>query len=272
MAAAPLVLVVANQKGGVGKTGIAVNLAAAFAQREGERVLLVDADPQGNASQAVGVHPERGLPELYQGGLSVQELAQQTSLNGLQIIPTDLRLAAMEWDLWRQAIVVAIKARRSADEASPPAVLAPALRRVGLPWTRVVIDTPPSLGVFTLDAFTAADRILVPVAPEPYSIRGIGHLASVVDRLRMRGGVPHLHLLGFVRSLWDDRANVAKGVGLALQELAVGHRAPVMDTVLRVSVRIREAGARGVPVVQFDERGSAATQFRALAAEVVERW
>ena len=265
------VLVVANQKAGVGKTGVAVNLAAALAE-QGERVLLIDADPQGNASQAVGVRPDRGLPELYQGGGTITALARETGMPGLDLVGTDLRLAAMEWDLWRQAIVQAVKARRPPEEAAPPAVLAPALRHRGLPWSWVVIDTPPSLGIFTLDAFGAADRILVPVAPEPYSIRGIGHLASVVERLRMRAGVPHARFLGFVRSLWDDRANVAKAVGMALEELATAYRAPMLETVLRTSVRIREAGARGVPVVQFDEKGPSAAQFRALAAEVVKRW
>ncbi len=265
------VLVVANQKGGVGKTAVAVNLAAALAE-QGQRVLLIDADPQGNASQAVGVRPEQGVPDLYQGEGTLAELAQETGMAGLEVVATDLRLAAMEWDLWRQAITQAVKARRPAAEASPPAVLGPALRQRGLPWDWVVVDTPPSLGVFSIDAFAAADRILVPVAPEPYSIRGIGHLADVVNRLRMSGGAPHLRFLGFVRSLWDDRPNVSRAVAMALEEIATAYRAPMLDTVLKSSVRIREAGARGVPIVKFDDKGQSAAQFRDLAAEVMNRW
>ena len=265
------ILTVANQKGGVGKTGVAVNLAADLAEA-GERVLLVDADPQGNASQAVGVRADRGLPDLYAEGFTLSDLVQDTAQSGLQVLPTDLRLAALEWDLWRQAVAQTIRARRPAEEAQPPAVLGPALRRERLPWTWVVLDTPPSLGIFSIDAFAAADRILVPVAPEPYSIRGIGHLADVVQRLRMSGGASQLRFLGFVRSLWDDRANVAKGVGMALQELAVAYRAPLLETVLRSSVRIREAGARGTPIVQYEAKGTSAEQFRALAAEVIARW
>jgi chromosome partitioning protein len=268
---APKVLVIANQKGGVGKTGVAVNLAAALAE-QGQKVLLVDADPQGNASQAVGARADRGLPELYSGMGTLTDLVQETAVPGLHVLPSDLRLAAQEWDLWRQAVAQAIRARQVPEDASPPAVLGPALRRDDLPWSWIVVDTPPSLGVFSLDAFAGADRILVPVAPEPYSIRGLGHLASIVDRLRMRGGASHLRFLGMVRSLWDDRANVARAVGMALNELALTYRAPVLDATLRVSVRIREAGAQGVSVLQYDSKGTAAEQFRTLAEEVVQRW
>ena len=267
----PRILVIANQKGGVGKTGLAVNLAAALAERD-LKVLLVDADPQGNASQAVGTHAARGLPELYAGTGTLPHLAQETVVPGLYVLPSDLRLAALEWDLWRQAVARSVRAQQSPEDASPPAVLGPALRQGGLPWSWVVVDTPPSLGVFSLDAFSGADRILVPVAPEPYSIRGLGHLASVVDRLRTRGGASHLRFLGLVRSMWDDRTNVARAVGMALNELAITYRAPVFDSILRAGVRIREAGAHGVPVVQYDSKGSAAEQFRALASEVTKRW
>lgn len=249
------IVAVANQKGGVGKTTTAVNLAAAMAMR-GLRVLLVDVDPQGSASTGVGCKPAEGEPTVYDvlvGSRSIGEVLRRTCVDGLDVVPSSRDLVGAEIEL------IGLEGRERR--------LARALAPVVHGYDVVVIDCPPSLSLLTLNALVAADGVLVPLQAEYYALEGLSSLLDTIGRVRdaMNAG---LELDGLLLTMFDRRNTLAREVR---QEVSRHFGDRIFDTIVPRNVRLSESPSHGVPVLLYDpgSRGSAA--YRRLAAEFMER-
>lgn len=245
------ILAVANQKGGVGKTTTAVNLAALWATRA--RVLLIDADPQGNATSAVGLQemPQNTLAEVLQQRCHISQAIVSTGHGGLDLLGSDLGLAAVE-----------------AEEVSTD-VLAKALKDVQLGYDLVVIDCPPSLGRLTLNAMTAAERILVPVKPGRFSAKGLEQLFTLVESLKLRGVNPGLRVLGIVYNEAQVNTNLFRAID---ELLRANFQEFLFDTIIPGNVRIGESQMAGQPVNFYDPGCKGAEAFMQLAGEVLTKW
>ena len=249
------IVCIANQKGGVGKTTTAVSLAAALAQL-GARVLLVDLDPQGNATTGIGLRAEEGEPSSYGvllGGLAVSEARRSTAIDGLHLLPSSLDLAGAEVELV-PAFSRELKLRR-------------ALEPVRDEYDVILIDCPPSLGLLTVNALVAADQVLVPIQCEYYALEGLGQLMRTVqlvgDNLN-RG----LELGGVVLTMFDGRTNLAQQV---VDEVRGYFGARAYATVIPRTVRLSEAPSFGQPITTFDPHSRGSRAYQRLAAEVADR-
>jgi len=249
------VIAIANQKGGVAKTTTAVNLGACLALA-GERVLVVDVDPQGNASSGLGVDRRRLSRCIYDVLIreaSLGAVIVRTELPGLEVVPATVRLAGAEIEL------VALEGREKR--------LAQALQGVREQYTFILIDCPPSLGLLTLNALTAADRVLIPIQCEYYALEGLGQLMQTI-RLVQRHLNPRLELEGVVLTMFDGRTNLSIQV---VEEVKKFFWNKVFKTVIPRNVRLSEAPSHGKPVVLYEPRSRGAEVYRELAEEVRER-
>ena len=250
---------IANQKGGVGKTTTAINLATALAA-VGESVLLIDLDPQGNASTGLGVSRSERSPGSYEFLLGLAPLAdcvRPSQIPGLSVMPASVSLAGAEIEL----IDLERREHRLADALNAPG--ADARER----WTTVLVDCPPSLGLVTLNALVAVDAILVPLQAEFLALEGIGALANTVARIK-KALNPKLHINGVVLTMVDRRMTLSQQVEADVR----GHFGElVFGTTIPRNVRIAEAPSHGLPVLLYDGKSRGAEAYVALAREVLER-
>lgn len=249
------IVAVANQKGGVGKTTTAVNVAAYLAQA-GERVLLVDMDPQGNATSGLGVDQQKatvGICDVLLHGVPVERAWRTTSVPNLLLLPATPDLGQAELQL------VAREGRES--------VLRQALRAVAPTFGLVIIDCPPSLGLLTLNALVAAEGVVVPIQCEYYALEGVAQLLGAVRRVHQSWN-PELEIIGVVLTMFDGRTNLAYQVA---EEVKRAFRGKVLRSVVPRNVRLSEAPSHGLPIGLYDARSRGAEVYRDVAKEVLVR-
>ncbi len=246
------IIAIANQKGGVGKTTTAVNLAASLAAAE-RPTLLVDLDPQGNASSGVGFPPgtvERTIYDALIGNAKLSEVILRTGIPTLDLAPATQDLTAVEYELFEEQRGSHLrKILQGPDTAK---------------YEYIIIDSPPSLGVLTLNVLVAAHRVIVPLQPEYYALEGITYLMATIDRVR--GSLnPGLAVEGIVLTMWDPRNRLAHQVA---DEVNKHFR--VFKSIIPRNVRLSEAPSHGLPALLYDVGSKGAQGYLSLARELIE--
>ncbi len=256
---APKIYAIANQKGGVGKTTTAINLATALAA-VGEQVLLIDLDPQGNASTSLGIPKSERSPGSYEfllGLSALDELVRASQIPGLSVMPASVSLAGAEIEL----IDMERREHRLADALGAEGNDARAR------WQTILVDCPPSLGLVTLNALVAVDAVLVPLQAEFLALEGIGALSNTVARVKQRLN-PKLHITGVVLTMVDRRMTLSQQVEADVR----GHFGElVFGTTIPRNVRIAEAPSHGLPVLIYDNACAGAQAYILLASEFIRR-
>jgi chromosome partitioning protein len=256
---APKIYAIANQKGGVGKTTTAINLATALAA-VGEQVLLIDLDPQGNASTSLGIPKSERSPGSYEfllGLSALDESVRASQIPGLSVMPASVSLAGAEIEL----IDMERREHRLADALGAEGNDARAR------WQTILVDCPPSLGLVTLNALVAVDAVLVPLQAEFLALEGIGALSNTVARVKQRLN-PKLHITGVVLTMVDRRMTLSQQVEADVR----GHFGElVFGTTIPRNVRIAEAPSHGLPVLIYDNACAGAQAYILLASEFIRR-
>lgn len=247
------VIAIANQKGGVGKSTTAINLGAYLAL-EGKRVLLIDLDPQSNATSGLGVNPGMDGKQIYDVLVNeerLEEVIVHTSTSGLDLAPSSLRLAGAEVEL------VSLLSRESRLKNS--------LEPVRGDYDLVLIDCPPSLGLLTVNALAAADEVLIPIQCEYYALEGLVLLLRTIEKIKVYLN-PDLRIGGILLTMHDNRTNISRQV---VEEVRRQYPEETFRTVIPRSVRLAEAPSYGKPIYQYDPSSKGALAYHELAKEVI---
>ena len=248
------IIAITNQKGGVGKTTTSVNLSACVAA-EGKRVLVVDADPQGNTSSGLGVRVKESTPTVYEvmaGSVPLTDALAKTAVPGLFLLPADIRLAGAEIEL--------------ADMERRERVLLDALAPAKDAYDYIFIDCPPSLGLITLNALCAADGVLIPIQCEYYALEGVSALMGTIRKVQRINR--RLTIEGVALTMLDARTNLGLQVAREVRRVFKGK---VYQTVIPRNVRLGEAPSHGLPIHLYDPRSLGAQSYQALAKEFLAR-
>jgi chromosome partitioning protein len=249
------IIAVANQKGGVGKTTTAVNLAACLAQK-GKKTLAVDMDPQGNTTSGLGTDKntlELTVYDMFTDGVQPEQIARETPVNGLTLLPSSVDLSGAEIEL------IGVDRREF--------LLRDILKERRFLYDFIIIDCPPSLNLLTLNALTAANTILVPIQCEYYALEGLSQLLHTVDLVRKRLN-PRLEIEGIVFTMFDARTNLSTQV---IDEVKTHLTKNVYKSVIPRNVRLSEAPSHGLPITLYDAKSKGAEAYMSLADEVIER-
>jgi chromosome partitioning protein len=248
------ILAIANQKGGVGKTTTAINLAASLAAND-LRVLVVDSDPQGNATTGLGGTKDANHPSLYHillGGVGIAEAVVRTDFEGLDLIPGDKNLVGANLEL--------------VDTPRREFRLQEKIHPVRSQYDFILIDCPPALDLLTLNALIAADSVLVPIQCEFFALEGISELMDTIERIRDSFGHP-LEIEGILLTMFDDRTNLTRQVAADLRDF---FREQVFRTVIPRSIRLAEAPSHGKTILSYDVRSRGAESYIRLAKEILD--
>ncbi len=250
------VIAIANQKGGVGKTTTAINLAASLAVLE-KKVLIIDADPQANTTSGLNFSPDndekRTIYEVMIGTIDIRDALIQTEIHDLQMIPSHINLVGAEIEM--------------IDAEDRETILKRRLAPIRDNYDYIIIDCSPSLGLITINALSASDSVMIPVQPEFFALEGLGKLLQTI-RLVQSGVNPSLTIEGFVVTMFDGRTKVHSQV---VNELKEHFQDMVFSTVIQRSIRLSEAPSHGKPIILYDVVCNGTANYMNLAKEVLEK-
>ncbi len=248
------IIAITNQKGGVGKTTTSINLSAAIAET-GEKVLVVDMDPQGNTTSGFGVNKnelENTIYEMVLGECALQDCLIKNVATNVSLLPSNVNLAGAEVDLL--------------DRDDKSFILKKELDYIADEYEFIIIDCPPSLNMLTINAMTAANSVIVPIQCEYYALEGVSQLIHTINLVRDRLN-PELNIDGVVFTMYDGRTNLSQQVVENVKNNLSHH---IYDTMIPRNIRLAEAPSYGQPITVYDSKSAGAESYRALAKEVIE--